>query len=71
MAKHKKTKLERLQKKYNALAVEYELTKGHFDDFAESSVEQTKELLGKIERLNYAIIFRDRKIKLLKKLVQS
>lgn len=61
-----KGKLRRLQKKYNNLVIEYELTKGNFEDFAESSLEQAKELLGQIEHLNYTIIFREHTIKILK-----
>ena len=59
-------KRKRLQKKYDDLIVEYELTKGHFEDFAESSIEQTKELLSKIEHLTYMVIFRDNTIGILK-----
>ena len=66
MAKKKKTKLERLKKKYNDLIVEHELTKGNFEDFAESSVEQSHILLNKIERLRCRIIFKDHTIGILK-----
>ncbi len=61
-----KKKLKKLQKKHNDLQAEYELTKGHFNDFAESSIERTKELLSKIEHLTYGIIFRDGTIGILK-----
>lgn len=61
-----KKKLSRLQKKHNDLLVEYELTKGNFEDFAESSAEQTKKLLVEIEHLTYTIIFRNHIIEVLK-----
>lgn len=51
-----KKKLIKLQKKYDDLLVEYELTKGNFEDFTESSVEQTNLLKNKIEFLENTII---------------